>query len=528
MPHSHDETPTSASASAAASASDMTAAAPSLVQPLPRETLEAQYGVEAARLLLERSWLEDPAFERLAFLRRQGIEPYPLVQGVQYPLTALRALETMEQQPVMVAGRLIRLELGDTSGRLLLTDSSDTLWLKLHPSLLAALDKEEPVGEEARVLPHLSPGDVVACSVLGRWPDVAIVSAMLLAPNLKPLPVDKRPGGGATLETLVWRASVLRELRRWFDGHRFVEVETPILAQHSGLEPHLDPFEARFRPSPAHAGKPVWLLTSPEYALKRTLVHGLERVFQLSRVFRNGEVGAFHNPEFTMLEWYRAYSDYRTIMEDCEGLIITLAERLGMGKRLTWQGYKVDLTPPWPRMTVCEAFREYAGIALEEAPDIERLRAAAEKAGIRLPAGIDWEEGYFRILIERVEPALGFGRPVFLTDYPAPFAALARVRPEPFPVAERFELYIAGVELGNAYSELNDPQKQAERFKEEQWQRARLGAPVFEPDPDYLRALSQGLPPTGGIAVGVDRLVMLLLDLPDIRHALGFPFPMAE
>lgn len=481
-----------------------------------------------ARTLADRSWLDRPEFERLAQLRVRGITPYPLETGRSLTLEALEQGIEPGDAPEWVAGRLVRLELASDSPRLLLQDSTGSRWLPLSPPLVGPESADAFSWQESsrRVLGALRGGDVISCQL--RWQQACwqVEAVTMLAPALQPLPAHRTPGEGASLDTLVQRAGVLRGIRRFFDLFQFVEIETPIMALHPGLEPHLDPFESRFRPTAEHAGRPVWLLTSPEYALKRTLVQGLERVYQLSRVFRNGEVGAFHNPEFTLLEWYRAYADYRAIMTDVEALIGFLAELQGSGKRLTWQGYQVDLTAPWPQMTVCEAFLTYAGIDLTRAHDIASLRAQAERENIKLPEGIDWEEAYFRILVERVEPCLGFGRPVFLTDYPAPFAALARVRPEAFPVAERFELYIAGVEVCNAYSELNDPQLQAQRFKEEQEQRARLGLPVFEPDPDYLNALCQGLPPTGGIAVGVDRLVMLLLDLPDVRRALGFPFPM--
>lgn len=368
-------------------------------------------------------------------------------------------------------------------------------------------------------------------------------SFQLLAPNLLPdspwiglIRGERRPGGGASLAQLHARAHVLSSLRRFFEAEQFLEVDTPILAAHSGLEPHLDPFETRFRSSvDAQDARPFWLLTSPEYCLKRLVAAGVERVFQVGKVFRNGEVGPNHNPEFTLLEWYRAWADYQHLMLDTERLVMHLLETSADARGasaspwlLFWQGRTVDCRLPWRRLTVREAFLEYAGLELADVHTADALRAAASHLDMHLPADASWDELYFRILITRIEPRLGLDRPTFLMDYPAQFAALSRVRQEPFPVAERFELYIAGVEVANAYSELNDPVKQALRFAAEQEERRQLGAPVFTPDPDYLRMLEAGLPPTAGIALGVDRLIMLLINARNVRETLAFPFPMPE
>lgn len=463
-------------------------------------------------------------YARLARLRAQGIDPYPTRSTCTHTLAQIAQLlqspAGFAPVPITVAGRIVGLD----AARVHLQDLSGSLWCEWGEGVASTAHTVLQVGDQVGGGLILSPAGSLQIS---NW--------SLLAPALQPVestPVPaQRPGGGASIDALQKRARVLRGIRHFFDQRAFTEIETPIMAKIPGLEPHLDPFESRFRATATHPGEPVFLLTSPEYALKRVLVSGLERVYQISKVFRNGEVGPFHNPEFSMLEWYRTHASYLEIMEDLEGLVLELMRGLkgsGAENTLCWQGHTVDVTPPWPRVTVREAFLQTTGIDLAEAQTAEQLQAAAARAGIPLPNAIDWEEAFFRILIERVEPTLGYHRPVFLTDYPAPFAALARVRPEAFPVAERFELYIAGVEVGNAYSELTDPQLQAERFESERQQRAALGLPVFEPDADYLRALEQGLPPTGGIAVGVDRLVMLLLDLPDVRHSLAFPFPMAE
>jgi lysyl-tRNA synthetase class 2 len=493
----------------------------------------------------------------LEALRGLAVDPYPARCRRTHLIAELRAARpltssSLEPQALCcLAGRVAAI----TAEALALEDPSGRRWFSRPEAArrrtLEPAEEGRPAGpsqpvplEPDQAWPLIQPGDVVqlelepngaegrepavsdVCSPTDAW---AIRSISMLAKALRdPAPGDARgapvPGGGATPATLVRRAAVIRHLREFFTAQDFVEVETPILAVHPGLEPHLDPFVSAYRPTPGEPGHPVYLLTSPEYAMKRLMAAGMERVFQLSKVFRNGEAGPFHNPEFTMLEWYRAFASYEEIQADLEALVVHLAQRLGLGIALVWQGRRVDLTPPWPRLTVREAFERYVGIDLATASEGEALREAASQAGIALPEGESWEEGFFRILVERIEPRLGLERPVFLTEYPAPFAALSKVRGGDFPVAERFELYIAGVEVGNAYTELNDPDAQAARFEEERALRLALELPVFEADPAYLAALERGLPPAGGIAVGVDRLVMLLLDLPDVRRALAFPF----
>jgi len=328
----------------------------------------------------------------------------------------------------------------------------------------------------------------------------------------------------ATPELLRRRGALLRWIRLFFHEQGFLEVETPILARHAGMEPQLDPFVSSFRLTASSPGQPVYLLTSPEYAMKRLLVDGFDRLFQLSKVFRNGELGPMHTPEFTMLEWYRTSSSYLEIQADVEQLILFLAHKLGLGPSLSWQGGTIDLNPPWPRLTVRDAFLNLAHVDLAKATGADTLREAGQARGLIIPRDADWEECFFRILLELIEPTLGQDKPVFLTDYPVAFAALAKVRQEAFPVAERFELYIRGIEVGNAYSELTDPKVQAARFRKEAHERRVQGLMALEPDPTYLETLECGLPPTGGIAIGVDRLCMLLLDQPCIQQVMAFPF----
>ncbi len=335
----------------------------------------------------------------------------------------------------------------------------------------------------------------------------------------------KRPGAGADVSTIRFRSALLRRIRAFFESRDFLEVETPILSRYSGLEPELDPFVTRYTGGGPLGKGPLYLLTSPEYAMKRLIASGLERIFQISRVFRNGELGPLHEPEFSMLEWYRAPADYHDIRHDIQELFVELASGIKGSTRFIWQGHRLDLTPPWPVLSVHEAFERFAGIDLVACADEDRLRTTALARGIHVPADASWDETWCRILLEKIEPRLGMERPTFLIDYPLPFAALARPsRRGGIEVAERWELYVAGIELANAYSELTDARLQRSRFQEDQALRRRAGKEVLEPDPDYLAALEQGLPPTGGVALGIDRLIMLLADKPTIQDVMAFPF----
>ena len=287
------------------------------------------------------------------------------------------------------------------------------------------------------------------------------------------------------------RGRILQAIRGFFLRRRFLEVETPVRIPCPALEAHIDAIPSADR----------YLRTSPELHMKRLLAAGYRRIFQMGPCFRSGEKGERHNPEFTMLEWYRSPGGYLEILRDAEALIPFVKRKMTRGMTLTFQGRIVDLSPPWPRLTVAEAYQRFAGWNPVEGFDEDRFN-------------LD--------LVQKVEPALPRDRPVILMDYPIAAGALAREKPGGAGVAERWELYLAGVEVANAFSELTDPREQRRRFEECARDRASRSQPVYPVDEAFLDALEYGMPPCGGIALGVDRLAMILTDSPNLDAVLPF------
>lgn len=351
------------------------------------------------------------------------------------------------------------------------------------------------IGTELRA----EPGDLVVVS--GRLERGTLRGAKLL--ERTPLPLPRGDGEvsrftlARTAVRLRERAEVLAEIRAFFAEEAFVEVQTPIRVRAPGVDAHVDAI--------ASAGR--YLITSPELAHKRLLVGGLPRIFELARVLRADEQGPLHEPEFLLLEWYRAFAGYEAILADTEALLVRVARRVrGRAELVAPTGKKLSLRRPFPRLSVREAFRRYAGV----------------KDAVALAASD--EDRYFELLVGRVEPALAkLERPVFLVDYPLSQAALARPKERDPSVAERFELYVGGVELSNGYGELTDPVEQARRFRAERAARRASGRRVYPTDERFLRALREGMPRAGGNALGVDRLVMLVTGASSIADVIAFP-----
>ncbi|MSO72329.1 MAG: EF-P lysine aminoacylase GenX [Rhodospirillaceae bacterium] len=333
------------------------------------------------------------------------------------------------------------------------------------------------------------------------------------------------------------RRAAIKAVRAYFQAEGFVEVETPAIQISPGIERHIRPFTTSLRApfdEPAAAGLPRFLHTSPEFAMKKLMAGGMTKIVQLCHVWRDGERSALHHPEFTMLEWYRVGADYGVLMADCEALMRAVArgaERtLQQGELLRWQGRVCDPAKAAERLTVHEAFARYSGIDLlatigdptRPAPPPAPLQSAASKNGVKASESDSWEDVFFRVMLERVEPQLGIGAPTILCEYPANLAALARRKPSDARVAERFEIYACGVELANAFSELTDPIEQRLRFAHDRALHAELYGTAPPLDEDFLTAVAQ-LPPCAGAALGFDRLVMLAAGASDITDVLWAP-----
>jgi lysyl-tRNA synthetase class 2 len=331
---------------------------------------------------------------------------------------------------------------------------------------------------------------------------------------------------------LAVRGRVLGALRRVFEEQGFVEVDTPALQVSPGMEPHLQAFATDLQGPHPDDRRRLYLHTSPEFAMKKLLVAGVPRLYQIAHVYRNGEQSATHSPEFSMLEWYRAGEGYETLIRDCEDLVRAAAEAAGC-QSFARNGTVCDPFQPWRILTVQDAFLEYAGIDLlacydgSHDPDPAPLAEAAARAGIAPHAGDRWEDIVFRVMFDQIEPHLGRDVPCVLTDYPLCMAALSRPKPEDPRLAERFELYACGVELANAFGELTDPVVQRARFEADMELKQRLYGERFPVDEDFLAALEHGMPQSSGIALGFDRLVMLCSGAESIDDVLWLPVARA-
>ncbi len=307
----------------------------------------------------------------------------------------------------------------------------------------------------------------------------------------------------ATRAGLEARARIIAAVRGWFEGEGFLEVSTPARVRSPGQEVHLDAIPA---------GDGHWLVTSPEYHLKRLVAAGLPRIFELAKCWRADESGPHHRTEFTMLEWYRADAPLAALASDCEALVSVACQAAGQA---------IEFRAPFARTTVRELFAQHAGFPLAGDETAAALRAAALGAGVAVGSATAWDDIFYQVFLDRIEPVLARSGPTFVLDWPAPLGALARAKPGDGRVVERFELYAGGLELANAFGELTDPVEQRRRFEEEARTRAARGKAVYPIDEALLEALPR-MPPTAGIALGLDRLIMLALSARDISDVLAF------
>lgn len=339
--------------------------------------------------------------------------------------------------------------------------------------------------------------------------------------NWQKLKTDKE-----LLRTVLTRELVIDGIREFFKKQKFHEVETPLLVQSPGTEPYLEVFETNLVTQNLDDRK-GYLLTSPELSMKKLLAAGMGSIFQICKSFRNGEgLSSHHNPEFTILEWYRVSANYLDVMDDCEALLLSILRKVTGDENATvleYQGKKYLLDAAWERISVQEAFKKYAGMTTDELLDETLIVKIAEKKGYSVNSETTWEEAYNQILLNEIEPHLGVEKPTILYDYPASQAALSKRKQADPRFAERFEFFIAGIELGNAFTELTDHIEQEKRMQEDLQMRKELGKTEYLIDTDFIHALELGLPDTGGIAVGVDRLVMLFANAKSIQETLFFP-----
>ncbi len=339
------------------------------------------------------------------------------------------------------------------------------------------------------------------------------------------------------IEYLQRRSLIVWSIRRFFHLNAFIEIDAPIIVRSPGLEPYLDAFEVVGAQSQIdhiseeksfkglNLGQRKYLHTSPEYALKRLLAQGADRLFSISACFRDEPVSRTHQPEFTMLEWYVKGQNLFGLMDQCEALmrwvaqsylvehlnqppILSMTKEKIIDQKLQTKTYRYDLTQPFERLSVRDAFIRYAGIDYEAYDDVDQFREIAKQKGIRAEDDWHWDDLFFQILMDQVEPQLGMEKPTFLWGYPASQAALAKIDPTHPKRALRFELFIAGIELGNAFDELSDSREQRQRLMADQKTRAQLAKPIYPIDEKFVSTLEQ-MGDATGIAIGLDRLVML-------------------
>ena len=490
----------------------------------------------------ERTFVELARRDKLAELRNRGVEPFAYRFARTH--TAAEAVSSLPPEgdgpAVAVAGRLVALRahgkttfahLADASGRVQLYFRQDDLGAATY-ELLELLDLGDHLGAEGTVF-RTRTGEVT----------VRVSGFTLLAKALRPLPLGKTvQNDDGTVEqhselsdpeqryrqryadlavhaerraVFERRAAVVRAVRRFLDAHGFLEVETPILQPlYGGASAR--PFVTRY-----HAlDSDFYLRIADELYLKRLIVGGCERVYEIGKDFRNEGMDRLHNPEFTMLEAYQAYADYMDVLEWTQQLVVDVVREVTGALAVEAKGRPIDLTPPWRRAQFTELFREHAGVDLRSA-DVGALERELRKRGLEPETAAGRGRLVNQLFGAAVEPKLE--APVFILDFPIEMSPLAKPKRGEPGFAERFELFIGGYELANAFSELNDPDDQRRRFEAQAALRAAGDDEAQLLDEDYLRALEYGMPPTGGMGLGIDRLTMLVTGVRSIRDAILFP-----
>jgi len=474
--------------------------------------------------------------DKLKRLRDCGINPYPNRYSRTHAILDARELfdqgKVAEDSVVSLAGRVVAqrgmgkasfIDLRDGSGRIQAYFRRDDLGQERY-ELLENLDIGDFVGVSGTLFRTRS-GEIT----------VKVSDFTLLAKSLEPLPekwhglvdVEKRYrqryldliSNQSARDTFLMRSRIVSAMRRFLDGRGFIEVETPVLQPVAG--------GARAHPFMTHhetLDQDLYLRIATELYLKRLIVGGFDKVYEIGRIFRNEGISTRHNPEFTTLESYEAYADYNDVMAMVEEMVSQLAREVLGTTRITYGEADIDLAPPWKRVALREAVLEACGIDFKERLDegSESLRDAMRAIGIDLEESLSPAYLVDKLVSIYVEPQLT--QPTFLMDYPVETTPLAKSKPDDETVVERFEVFVAGMEIANAFTELNDPEEQAARFEiQEKWRLQFGDAEAERYQEDFIAALRHGMPPTGGLGVGIDRLVMLFTNQQSIREVILFP-----
>ncbi|MBN1499357.1 MAG: lysine--tRNA ligase [Spirochaetes bacterium] len=481
--------------------------------------------------------LRQQRIDKIENMRQNGINPYPLRFRPENKIAQVKA-DFDENNPVKIkiAGRI---KSKRVMGKASFGNIEDmTSNMQLYAS-------QEIMGEvEYAVFKSFDLGDRIGLEgetflTQKGEKSIRITKAVLLAKCIRPLPVVKEKDGqlfdefadtemkyrqryidlivnGKTRNDFVMRSKIVSGIRKYLENLDFLEVETPMMHPIAG--------GASARPFVTHHNAldiNLFLRIAPELYLKRLVVGGLERVFEVNRNFRNEGIDTTHNPEFTMVELYQAYGDYSDMMNIVEGMFSTLAKELLGTTKLSYQGWEIDLAPSWTRISYVDAIKNTTGIDFSKIKTSAEAASAAEKAGVKVDESWSVWKIADEVLSEKVEHTLQ--NPTFLTDYPKELSPLSKSREDDPDYVERFELFIAGREMANAFTELNDPFDQKERFEGQVALKEAGDDEAQNMDHDYITALEYGLPPTGGMGIGVDRLVMLFIDTSSIKDTILFP-----
>lgn len=472
---------------------------------------------------------------------KKAWRPYPPAPPRSLDVAAIRArLRADPTDPsgesLIVAGRLGREE----QGRWSLSSGGETIEFKFVPPL-RCLDGSSKHGAKdsapevvdaflARPEQVLVPGDLICLKIetsrceapLLRAREILVLAPYAAGTSAGDNAMAEFPANAAMSFSVArsrqW-AWFLQAIRDFFRALDFVEVMTPTLVSSPGSEPFLDPFLTRWQGP--DVAKTLYLPTSPEFHLKQMLVRGWSRIFELKTCFRNGESGDHHQPEFLMLEWYRAFADLDAIVDDVKCLFVYLSQRLR--NEAAALGATAAEVAELRMTTMARLFADrFDGFRLRPTTSINELRDLAGKEGVAVAQTDGWDDLFFKIFLEKIERGLGFEAPLLIRGYPPSQAALARLDEEGF--ADRFEIYWQGLEIANAFHELNDPVENERRLRSDIEKKRSLGKPTIPVDENLVRALRCGLPPSGGIALGVDRLFMAFFGIRSIQETRAFPF----